>query len=51
VWLFENLVTLPRSGARVGPIALQMHNAGLFDEYKDIIIELDPKEYTLITTG
>ena len=25
-----------------GPIALQMHNAGLFDEYKDISIEVNP---------
>jgi hypothetical protein len=28
----------PAAG-RVGPIALQMHNAGLFDEYKDVTIE------------
>jgi hypothetical protein len=27
-----------------GPIAWQMHNAGLFDEYKDVMIELDPKD-------
>ena len=39
----------PAAG-RVGPIALQMHNAGLFDEYKDIRIELDPREDRLITT-
>jgi hypothetical protein len=38
------------TGGRTGPIALQMHNAGLFDEYKDITIEVDPKEDTLITT-
>jgi hypothetical protein len=36
---------------RVGPIALQMHNAGLFDEYKDLSIEVDPKEDRLITVG
>jgi hypothetical protein len=35
---------------KVGPIALQMHNPGLFDEYKDINIEVDPKEDKLITT-
>jgi hypothetical protein len=35
---------------KTGPIALQMHNAGLFDEYKDITIELNPKEEGLITT-
>jgi 3-keto-disaccharide hydrolase len=34
---------------RVGPIALQMHNAGLFDEYKDIRIEADPAVGELIT--
>jgi len=39
------------TAGRVGPIALQMHNAGLFDEYKDISIELEPKEDGLITTG
>jgi len=38
----------PAAG-KVGPIALQMHNAGLFDEYKDIYIEVDPKEDRLIT--
>jgi len=38
----------PAAG-RVGPIALQMHNAGLFDEYKDISIELDPREDKLVT--
>jgi hypothetical protein len=39
------------SAGRVGPIALQMHNAGLLDEYKDLSIELEPKEDALITTG
>jgi len=39
------------SAGRVGPIALQMHNAGLFDEYKDMSIEVDPKEDRLITTA
>jgi hypothetical protein len=32
-----------------GPIAWQMHNAGLFDECKDVSIEIDPKENELIT--
>ena len=40
----------PTAG-KVGPLALQMHNAGLFDEYKDISIEVDPKEDRLVTTG
>jgi len=38
----------PTAG-RKGPIAWQMHNKGLFDEYKDVRIEIDPKEETLIT--
>ena len=36
---------------RVGPIALQMHNAGLFDEDKDWRMEVDPKEDRLLTVG
>ena len=39
------------SAGRVGPIALQMHNAGLFDEYKDLTDQVDPKEDRLITVG
>jgi hypothetical protein len=38
----------PTAGKR-GPIALQMHNKGLFDEYKDLHIEVDPTENNLIT--
>jgi hypothetical protein len=38
----------PAAG-KVGPIALQMHNPGLFDEYKDLTIEVDPKDDELIT--
>ena len=30
------------SPGRIGPIAWQMHNAGLFDEYKDVMIETNP---------
>jgi hypothetical protein len=37
------------TAGKVGPIAWQMHNAGLFDEYKDVTIELDPKDDGLIT--
>jgi hypothetical protein len=40
----------PAAG-KVGPIALQMHNAGLFDEYKDITIDTNPKSGDLITSG
>jgi Domain of Unknown Function (DUF1080) len=40
---------VPDAG-RAGPFALQMHNKGLFDEYKDIRIEENPTEDKLITT-
>jgi len=40
----------PTAG-KVGPIAWQMHNAGLFDEYKDVTIELNPKDDNLITVS
>jgi hypothetical protein len=39
------------SAGKVGPIALQMHNAGLFDEYKDIAIEENPSNLDLITAA
>jgi hypothetical protein len=46
----ENLdFNVPEAG-KTGPIALQMHNGGLFDEYKDIAIEVDPKMDDLIST-
>jgi Domain of Unknown Function (DUF1080) len=35
---------------KVGPIAWQMHNKGLFDEYKDVRIETNPTVDELITT-
>jgi|ERR1041385_4267117 hypothetical protein len=38
----------PTAGKR-GPIAWQMHNKGLFDEYKNVLIETDPKDDKLIT--
>jgi hypothetical protein len=34
-----------------GPIALQMHNAGLFDEYKNISVEVNPTVDRLIMAG
>lgn len=40
----------PTAG-KAGPVAFQMHNAGLFDEYKDITIEVNPTVNDLITTG
>ena len=38
----------PTAG-RIGPIAWQMHNSGLFDEYKDVTIEPNPKSDDLLT--
>jgi len=35
---------------RVGPIAWQMHNATLLDEYKDVLIEIDPEIDELVST-
>jgi hypothetical protein len=32
------------SAGKTGPIALQMHNAGLFDEYKDLSIDTNPTD-------
>ena len=34
----------------IGPIALQMHNAGLLDEYKDLVVEIDPADDELLST-
>ncbi len=38
------------TAAKKGPIALQIHNAGLLDEYKDVEIESDPAVQELLTT-
>lgn len=40
----------PAAG-RTGPIAWQMHNAGLFDEFKDVRIEIDPADDQLLLTA
>ncbi|HEV2324302.1 MAG TPA: DUF1080 domain-containing protein [Terracidiphilus sp.] len=40
----------PTAG-KAGPVALQMHNAGLVDEYKDLTIEPNPKNLGLMTTA
>jgi len=37
------------SAGKEGPIAWQMHNKGLLDEYKDVTIEIDPSEDELVT--
>jgi Domain of Unknown Function (DUF1080) len=39
---------IPEAG-KTGPIAWQMHNKGLFDEYKDVRIEINPMDAELIT--
>jgi hypothetical protein len=38
------------TAARNGPIAWQVHNAGLHDEFKDVSVELNPAVNDLITT-
>jgi hypothetical protein len=38
------------TAARKGPVAWQMHNGGIFDEYKDAYIEENPMVDDLITT-
>jgi len=38
----------PAAG-KIGPIAWQMHNRGLFDEYKDVTLEVNPKIHYLVT--
>jgi 3-keto-disaccharide hydrolase len=38
------------SAGKSGPFALQMHNKGLFDEFANIAIEVDPPTNDLITT-
>jgi hypothetical protein len=45
----ENLIFKDPAAGKTGPLAWQMHNAGLFDEFKDVKIEIDPKEDRLIT--
>ena len=40
---------VPEAG-KEGPIAWQMHNKGLFDEYKDVRIEVNPTMDEFITT-
>ena len=35
---------------KVGPIAWQMHNKGLFDEYRDVRLEVNPTADELLTT-
>ena len=39
-----------RSAGKPGPIAWQMHNKGLFDEYKDVRVEVNPASDELLTT-
>jgi hypothetical protein len=45
----EVLAFRDRAAGRTGPIAWQMHNAGLFDEYNDVGVEVDPNDDRLIT--
>jgi hypothetical protein len=38
------------TAGKTGPIAWQMHNATLIDEYQDVVIELEPVWKELVTT-
>jgi hypothetical protein len=40
---------LDPTAGKPGPIAIQIHNKGLFDEYKDLTVETDPKDDELIS--
>ena len=40
---------LDPTAGKIGPFAIQIHNKGLFDEYKDLTVEVDPKDDELIT--
>ena len=40
----------PTAG-QAGPIAFQIHNRGLFDEYKDVTVEVDPQVDDLLTVN
>lgn len=47
---YEVLAFNDPTAGKIGPIAWQMHNQGLFDEYTDVRLEVDPKENKLVTT-
>jgi hypothetical protein len=47
----EVLAFRDATAGKSGPIAWQMHNAGLFDEYKNVAIEVDPKDNNLSMVG
>ena len=55
-WVLQDYAGLPSCSAvqlldQSGrPFAIQMHNAGLFDEYKDVEIETNSRTDDLITT-
>jgi len=38
-----------QTAGKNGPFALQMHNKGLFDEFANIAVEMDPTNNDLIT--
>lgn len=46
---YEVLAFKDVTAGKVGPFGLQMHNKGLFDEFRDIRIEVDPKDDRLLT--
>jgi hypothetical protein len=46
----ENLRFNDPTAGRTGPIAWQMHNSGIKDEFKDVTVEINPTVDDLITT-
>ena len=46
----EVLVFKDPTAGQKGPFALQMHNKGLFDEFANIAVEVDPPTDDLLTT-
>jgi hypothetical protein len=47
----EVLTFKDETARRKGPFALQMHNKGLFDEFANIAVEINPEWNELITTA
>jgi hypothetical protein len=47
----EVLAFRDAAAGKSGPIAFQIHKPGLFDEYKDVAIELDSKDNNLSAVG
>ena len=46
----EVLTFKDETAGRTGPFALQMHNKGLFDEFANLAVEVNPQSDDLVTT-